>query len=159
MKNKKKDLLNKKKDWIEIKKLYLNSDIDVIQDFLKSELCIKPNIAESGFWKSKTKGWKKEKQEIKEQINKKIIQKTIDDMSSNSELILSQIQLLKAKKLILQSTIKRVNDTNSKLRMQELKTALEIIKLELGEPTKIDQVQGDINQPFLIKIISNLNNE
>lgn len=133
-------------NWEELKQKYFLSPVIEVQDFLQTSLGLSPKTTKNGFWKGKTKGWRGDKEQFKQDLSKSQIKKIVDDPE-----VQKQINILKiAKQNIINSIAGRVQINNRDLSMRELRDALEVIKIELGEPTKFEKNNTELTIKELI---------
>ena len=135
-------------NWDKIKQQYFNSDIEEVTDFLQTFY----RLENKSYYRQKTKGWRDEKKEFRAKITAKAQEKIIN----NVDVLNSTELLIKGKQLIINSILKRVQENNKSLTMNELATALDKVKIELGEPTKIDKSEMNLNTIAIKDIIDEL---
>jgi len=126
--------MRKRHDWQTLKLEFFQSDIDEVKSFL-SQNWIKLN----GWWIAiKTKNRWKEKQEYKNKVLQKALEKRAEDEAKALEI--PMLELRKAKKAVLWILIKKVSQVikdNDEINVYEQERILNMIKRELGEPTTI----------------------
>lgn len=122
---------------------FFQSDIDEVQDFLKRKYGEK--LASSSM-KNKCKGWSKEKQEYKDKILQKALERRAKEEAKNLEIPVDK--LMKAKKaviwLFMQKVEKELLQKEPNINVKEFDKILKIIKTELGEPTNISKTDATI---------------
>lgn len=136
---------NERVNWAELKKEFFESKKTTAFSFFRDEKLWPKSRLSSGSFSAKIKGWTNEKKsaleaaanEAKERIRKE------------KETLLTNLGVTKYNLLI--KLMKLINDKESDLTMSQLKDiriAWEMIKTEMGEPTKIEKVQGDKENPL-----------
>lgn len=127
---------------------FFQSDIDEVYNFLAGkfgEKTVKWNL------KNKVKGWSKEKQEYKDKILQKALEKRAKEEAKSLEIPIDQ--LMKAKKAVislfmqkLDKTLKQQKETDweASFNVKEFEKILKVIKTELGEPTNISKTDATI---------------
>lgn len=117
---------------------FFQSDIDEVYDFLKWKYGDK--LAKSSM-KNKCKGWGKEKQEYKDKILQKALDKKAKEEAESLEIPVDQ--LMRAKKAVLGLFMKKLNtaiqNKDENINVKEYEKILKVIKTELGEPTTISK--------------------
>lgn len=126
--------MRKRHDWQTLKLEFFQSDIDEVKSFL-SQNWIKLN----GWWIAiKTKNRWKEKQEYKNKVLQKALEKRAEDEAKALEI--PMVELRKAKKAVLWILIKKVSQVikdNDEINVYEQEKILNMIKRELWEPITI----------------------
>lgn len=126
---------------------FFQSDIDEVYNFLAGkfgENTVKWNL------KNKVKGWSKEKQEYKNKILEKALEKRAKEEAKSLEIPIDQ--LMKAKKAVISLFMNKLNkvlaqqktDENADFNVKEFEKILKVIKTELGEPTNISKTDATI---------------
>lgn len=126
---------------------FFQSEIDEVYNFLAwkfGEKTVKWNL------KNKVKGWSKEKQEYKDKILQKALEKRAKEEAKSLEIPIDQ--LLKAKKAVISLFMNKLNkvlaqqktDENADFNVKEFEKILKVIKTELGEPTNISKTDATI---------------
>lgn len=117
---------------------FFQSDIDEVNVFLRwkyGEDMVKHNL------KNKVKGWSKEKQEYKDKILQKALDKKAKEEAESLEIPVDQ--LMRAKKAVLGLFMKKLNtaiqNKDENINVKEYEKILKVIKTELGEPTTISK--------------------
>jgi len=141
-----------KYDWQEIKRAYFESDIMEVREFLISFISVNPKNASNGSYAKATKGWRDEKEAIKQTQTKK----AKADLENDPAIRISNEKLLEAKKNILTFVTAGLNQIANDIKTdlsnmpilgrvhsKSLKTYWEIVKTELNEPTSY--VKNDNN--------------
>lgn len=130
-------MAKQKYDWNSLKLQFFQSDIDEVYNFLKwiyGEKAVKWNL------KNKVKGWSKEKQEYKEKIFKKALEKKEKEEAKNLEIDMSELK--KAKKASIKLLMKKISDIIEwwdDVNVKDVERILKMIKTELWEPTTISK--------------------
>lgn len=127
----------KKHNWASLKQEYMQSDHRDVLDFIRSKLSDEEvqndKHIRNGNIRRQTKGWKAEKEKMWEDsaiaAKEKMVEKATDEAS----------ELMKTKEVLIQLLKSKIVKERSELSMKDLKLMLDIIKTELGEPTKISQ--------------------
>ena len=136
---------HKKYNWHEIEKDFLLSEFHEVKEFLRANsIGVLKNSTKqfSGTVIKATKGWKEKKQEFL----KKIADKAKEKMMEDDKILELTQHLIVGKRDVLRSILQRVETNEKNLNMQELKIAWEILKIELGESTKISEnINKNIN--------------
>ena len=126
---------------------FFQSDIDEVYNFLAwkfGEKTVKWNL------KNKVKGWSKEKQEYKDKVLQKALEKRAKEEAKSLEIPIDQ--LMKAKKAVISLFMNKLNkvlaqqktDENADFNVKEFEKILKVIKTELGEPTNISKTDATI---------------
>jgi len=126
---------------------FFQSEIDEVYNFLAwkfGEKAVKWNL------KNKVKGWSKEKQEYKDKILQKALEKRAKEEAKSLEIPIDQ--LMKAKKAVISLFMNKLNkvlaqqktDENADFNVKEFEKILKVIKTELGEPTNISKTDATI---------------
>lgn len=126
---------------------FFQSDIDEVFNFLAGkfgEKTVKWNL------KNKVKGWSKEKQEYKNKILEKALEKRAKEEAKSLEIPIDQ--LMKAKKAVISLFMNKLNkvlaqqkkDEDADFNVKEFEKILKVIKTELGEPTNISKTDATI---------------
>jgi len=124
----------KKYDWAEIKLEYFQSEIDVVDDFLKRKFGEK--LARSSL-KNKTKWWSKEKQAYKQKIIEKALKKSAEKKAKELEVPIEALQLWKKNALVwIMNDLTKKSD---KLSISDKVKWLNALKTELWEPTAVSK--------------------
>lgn len=116
-----------KHDYPALKMEFFQSDIDEVKVFIESKF---------GQWKwnwnfnKNTRWWTKEKQQYKDKILAKALEKNA--LKQANELEVPVDTLKKAKK---KAIIKIINYLNKELNPSDMEKVVKMIKTELGEPT------------------------
>ena len=117
---------------------FFQSDIDEVNVFLRwkyGESMVKHNL------KNKVKGWSKEKQEYKDKILQKALEKKAKEEAESLEIPVDQ--LMRAKKAVLGLFMQKLNtaikNKDENINVKEYEKILKVIKTELGEPTTISK--------------------
>lgn len=139
--------MQKKYDRQALKLEFFQSDTDEVQDFLRWKFGEK--LAKSNM-KNKCKGWSKEKQEYKDKILQKALEKRAKEEAKSLEIPIDQ--LMKAKKAVISLFMNKLNkvlaqqktDENADFNVKEFEKILKVIKTELGEPTNISKTDATI---------------
>jgi len=160
-------MATKKYDWQAIKREYLSSSIDEVNQFLISFLSVDPKNASNGSYAKATKGWRDEKESIKATQTNKAIQRLENDESVK----ISNVKLLQAKAKLLNIITNGLNDLGELIEFDQsatpiinrnasgLKTFWEMIKVELGETTTIAKntnENNDVSTSELAKALERL---
>lgn len=120
---------------------FFQSDIDEVKWFF-GEKWVKYN---SKIW-TNTKGRAKEKQEYKDKILQKALERRAKEEAKNLEIPVDK--LMKAKKaviwLFMQKVEKELWQKDPNINVKEFDKILKIIKTELGEPTNISKTDATI---------------
>ena len=129
-----------KHDWQQLKIEFFQSETDEVKSFL-SQKWIKLN----GWWiAKKTKGWWKEKQDFKDKILQRALEKQAKEEVKNLEVPIEDLK--KAKKAVIWLLMKKL-DTAIKwgdISVSEQERILKMIKTELWEPTNISKTDATI---------------
>ena len=126
---------------------FFQSDIDEVFNFLAGkfgEKTVKWNL------KNKVKGWSKEKQEYKNKILQKALERRAKEEANSLEIPIDQ--LMKAKKAVISLFMNKLNkvlnqqkkDEDADFNVKEFEKILKVIKTELGEPTNISKTDATI---------------
>lgn len=110
-----------------IKMEFFQSDIDEVKVFIEGKY---GKWRRSWTWAKQTTGWAKEKQQYKEKILAKALEKNA--LKQANELEVPVDTLKKAKK---KAIIKIINYLNKELNPSDMEKVVKMIKTELGEPT------------------------
>ena len=120
-----------------------------MHDFLKGKFGEK--LARSNM-KNKCKGWGKEKQEHKDKILQKALERRAKEEAKNLEIPVDK--LMKAKKAVIWLLMQKLEKTLEKqskdnkdvvdVNVKEFEKILKIIKTELWEPTNISKTDATI---------------
>ncbi len=120
----------KKIDWIKLKQEFLAGDIEDVSEFCKKQGLSKPEA--SGSVGKATKGWKEERNSLKQTALEAAKSKHIE------QSILPNEKLLKMKENILIIVGNKIAKEQDKMSAADLKSLIQIIKTELGEPITIN---------------------
>lgn len=122
---------------------FFQSDIDEVKVFMETKY---------GQWKwngtmnRNTRGRSKEKQEYKDKILQKALERRAKEEAKNLEIPVDK--LMKAKKaviwLFMQKVEKELLQKEPNINVKEFDKILKIIKTELGEPTNISKTDATI---------------
>lgn len=122
---------------------FFQSDIDEAKVFIESKF---------GQWKwnwntnRNTRGRWKEKQEYKDKILQKVLERKAEEEAKSLEIPVDQ--LMKAKKaviwLFMQKLQKTLEEKDTDFNVKEFEKILKVIKTELGEPTNISKTDATI---------------
>lgn len=127
-------------NWIKYKEDYFNSDIDDVTHFFSA---YDASISRNTF-RPRTIGWRDEKLEHRQRLSRKAIDKIVE----NQDVTELTLQLLKAKNNIIKKVASLCEEEEfEKGDLRDVKLAWEILKTELGEPSKI----SDSNQKIDFK--------
>lgn len=120
---------------------FFQSDIDEVKSFLNDK-----KVAYNSFSRKYTKGWYSEKQQYKNKILEKALEKKANEEAKNLEIPIDQLK--QAKKaviwLLMKKLQKNLEDKNAEVNVSEQERILKIIKTELGEPTNISKTDATI---------------
>lgn len=140
-----------KYDWQEIKRAYLQSDMIEVEGFLKGYLGLDPKKTVASGLTKNIVGWRKEKEALK--VKQTEIAKA--ELENDPSVKISTKELLETKKRILNIVSKGLKEFEGVIEFdqnatpiinknaQGLKIFLEMIKVELNEPTSY--VKNDNN--------------
>ena len=133
--------MKSKYDWKALKLEFFKSDIDEVEWFFQDKFKTKTD------WsiRKNTKGRTKEKQEHKDIILKKALEKKAEEDAKALELPLDELR--KAKKAVLLLLVKRIRgaiEDESYVSVNEREKMLKMIKTELWEPTNITKTDATI---------------
>jgi hypothetical protein len=149
-------------NWENYEKEWLNGTYTEVKDFLMTFLVLDEKTASNGYWKAKTKGWREKKQIYRLKIteeSRKAVANDKDIAKSIAKLTTAKTNILNIISSYLQGLQTQTEGKAFKLdnqTMSGLRQAWEIIKIELGEPTKIDKLQGDKDNPLQTETTINL---
>lgn len=125
--------MKQKYNWQALKLEFFQSEIDEVKVFFRGKY---------GVWNTQTSrmttGRSKQKQEHKNQILQKALEKKAEDDAKSLEI--PMLELRKAKKAVLWILIKKVSQVikdNDEINVYEQERILNMIKRELWEPTTI----------------------
>ena len=115
---------------------FFQSDIDEIKVFLESKY---GQWKRNWTWNKNTRGWSKEKQEYKDKILEKALEKKAKEEAKNLEI--STTQLKQAKKTVIWLLMKKLKQAidSDMINVKEQERILKMIKTELWEPTNISK--------------------
>ena len=133
-----------KYDWAELKLEFFQSEIDVVDDFLKRKFGEK--LARSSL-KNKTKWWSKEKQAYKEKIIKKALEENAKKRAKELQIPIETLQLWKKNALVwIMNDLTKKSD---KMSMSDKVKWLNALKTELWEPTTVSKNENiNKNEPL-----------
>lgn len=121
---------------------FFQSDIDEVERFFQDKFKTKTD----GSIRKNTKGRSKEKQEYKDKILQKALERRAKEEAKNLEIPVDK--LMKAKKaviwLFMQKVEKELSQKEPNINVKEFDKILKIIKTELGEPTNISKTDATI---------------
>ena len=121
---------------------FFQSDIDEVERFFQDKFKTKTD----GSIRKNTKGRSKEKQEYKDKILQKALERRAKEEAKNLEIPVDK--LMKAKKaviwLFMQKVEKELLQKDPNINVKEFDKILKIIKTELGEPTNISKTDATI---------------
>lgn len=120
---------------------FINSDIDEVQEFLRWKFGEK--LARSNM-KNKCKGWSKEKQELKNRILEKALERKAKEEANNLEIPITQLK--QAKKTVIWLVMRKLKEAIDwgDITVKEQEKILKMIKTELWEPTNISKTDATI---------------
>ena len=120
---------------------FFQSDIDEVKSFLTDK-----KVTYNSVSRKYTKWWYNEKQEYKNKILEKALEKRAKEEAKNLEIPVDK--LMKAKKaviwLFMQKVEKELLQKDPNINVKEFDKILKIIKTELGEPTNISKTDATI---------------
>lgn len=121
---------------------FFQSDIDEVERFFQDKFKTRTD----GSIRKNTKGRSKEKQEYKDKILQKALERRAKEEAKNLEIPVDK--LMKAKKaviwLFMQKVEKELLQKEPNINVKEFDKILKIIKTELGEPTNISKTDATI---------------
>ena len=121
---------------------FFQSDIDEVESFFQDKFKTRTD----GSIRKNTKGRSKEKQEYKDKILQKALERRAKEEAKNLEIPVDK--LMKAKKaviwLFMQKVEKELLQKEPNINVKEFDKILKIIKTELGEPTNISKTDATI---------------
>lgn len=127
-------MAKQKYDWTTLKLEFFQSDIDEVKEFFQRKFNVyNRNIQQN------TRGWTKEKQEYKEKILEKALERRAKEEAKNLEIPMEQLK--QAKKTTIQLLMKKLQEVieTKNYNVKELEKILKMIKTELWEPTNISK--------------------
>jgi len=138
---------------------FFQSDIDEVKVFMEA----KYGQGKRNWTMNKnTRGRSKEKQEYKDKILQKVLEKRAKEEAKSLEIPVDQ--LMKAKKAVISLFMNKLNkvlnqqkkDEDADFNVKEFEKILKVIKTELGEPTNISKTDATlktepIDESLLIK--------
>ena len=141
----------KKHDWAQIKIKFLLSEIDEVKPFLIEKGILKKGQKMSNNTATQTKGWAKEKEQLKQVMINRAMEASFTKIEPMMEQLV--MKLFNAKNLIINSLLLDVSNhltTENKLNIKDRLEILKAIKTELDEPSRISpsakqQPNEDIN--------------
>lgn len=120
---------------------FFQSDIDEVKGFLTDK-----KVTYNSVSRKYTKWWYNEKQEYKNKILQKALERKANEEAKSLEIPVDQ--LMKAKKaviwLFMQKLDKTLKDKEADFNVKEFEKILKVIKTELGEPTNISKTDATI---------------
>lgn len=121
-----------KYDWPALKQEFFQSDIDEVYNFLSwkfGEKAVKWNL------KNKVIGWTKEKQEYKDKILAKALEKNIAKQAKEIEIPMEQLTIAKKNAVVkvIQSMM------NKDLDLTDLERTIKILRTEMWLPTSYNK--------------------
>ena len=134
-------------DYKQLKLDFFQSDIDEVKVFIETKY---------GQWRwngtlNKNTRWRwKEKQEYKDKILQKVLEKRAEEEAKSLEIPVDK--LMKAKKAVIWLFMNKLNrtleeqktDKDADFNVKEFEKILKVIKTELGEPTNISKTDATI---------------
>ena len=133
-------MAKQKYDWTALKLEFFQSDYDEVESYL-SQKWIKRN-----WWgiAKQTKGRAKEKQEYKNNILQKALEKKAKEEAKNLEVSVDQLK--QAKKTVIWLLMRKLKEVIEwgDINVAEQEKILKMIKTELWEPTNISKTDATI---------------
>ena len=124
---------------------FFQSDIDEVKSFLDDK-----KVTYNSVSRRNTKWRYNEKQEYKDKILQKVLEKRAEEEAKSLEIPVDK--LMKAKKAVIWLFMNKLNrtleeqkaDKDADFNVKEFEKILKVIKTELGEPTNISKTDATI---------------
>lgn len=137
-----------KYDWAAIRKEYMHSEYKTVNDFMRAVHGV--DTQTNAYIARRTRGWAKDKREL---FNKGM-EASQQEIAQEGVINHTQLQLLKQNILILAAKKLKQLNTAEEINSRDLRTIYDMIKIELGEPTTISELQGNNNKPLAVQAVA-----